>query len=179
MKERIKNLLINGLSASEISTVVGCSPSYISQLIKDEDFKREVNEGKMAAQASRTEEEHIDNRYQTLEHKILSSVEDSLAEATLGEKVRALEMIDKRTENRYRRKNPVPTTPGVAIQMNVVSLSLPAHAVAKNNPVIQMNEQSEIVAIDNKALAPMSSDGVKNLFSQISAAQQQKVLEEI
>ena len=66
MKNRIKNLLINGFKASEITSIVGCSPGYIAQLIKDDEFKASVEEGKLAAQAERTEDEHIDTRYQSL-----------------------------------------------------------------------------------------------------------------
>lgn len=169
MKERIKNLLINGLKASEITSIVGCSPGYIAQLIKDDEFKAAVEAGKLAAQAERTEEDHIDTRYQTLEHKILTSVEDGLAEASLSEKVRALEVIHKRQDAKYVRKNPAQQQ-NPAIQLNVVSLQLPNHAIQQHQPVIQMNAQSEIVAIDSMHLAPMSSDGVKNLFAQITAA---------
>jgi hypothetical protein len=180
MKNRIKNLLINGFKASEITSIVGCSPGYIAQLIKDDEFKASVEEGKLAAQAERTEDEHIDTRYQSLEHKIISSVEEGLAEASLGEKVRALEMIEKRAQNKFARKYPAqPGNP--AIQVNVVSLQLPNHAMRQIAPVIQINEQSEIVAIDNQHLAPMSSDGVKNLFARITEAKiaQQTVLSEI
>lgn len=173
MKDRILQLLINGLSSSEVASVVGCSQSYVVQLLKDEDFKEKVKQGMLAAQAERTEEEHIDTRYQTLEHKILNSISDGLDEASLGEKVRALETIHKRQETKHRLKNPVAQNP--ALQVNVISLQLPNHAVARVSPVIQMNTQAEIVAIDNQPLAPMSSTGVKNLFAQITAAKAQAV----
>lgn len=168
MKDRILKLLINGLSSSEVASVVGCSQSYVVQLLKDEDFKLKVQQGKLAEQTEKSEEEHIDTRYQTLEHKILNSISDGLDEATLGEKVRALETIHKRAETKHRLKNPAPQNP--ALQVNVISLQLPNHAVARVSPVIEMNTQAEIVAIDNQPLAPMSADGVKNLFAQITAA---------
>ena len=39
MKERILNYLANGLAASQVATLVGCSPAYISQLLADASFK--------------------------------------------------------------------------------------------------------------------------------------------
>lgn len=171
MKNRIRNLLINGLTASEICTIVSCSPSYVSQLLKEEEFRKEVEAGKIAAQEQRSEEDHIDTRYQNVEHKILTSIEGSLEEASLGEKVRALEMIQKRQDSKFMRKNPAPEA-GTSITMNVVSLQLPNQAARQQLPLVQMNSDSEIVAIDGKVLAPMSSDGVKSLFQRIGEAKQ-------
>lgn len=171
MKDRIRNLLISGLKPSEIASIVGCTPSYVSQLLADAEFKASVQEGIIAAQAEKTEEDHIDNRYQNLEHKILSSVEESLSEASLMEKVRALEMINKRQDSRHARKNPAPTGP--IVNVNVVSLALPQQALLHRAPIVQMNGNKEIVAIDNQPLAPLSSDGVKNLFAQITASKQE------
>ena len=179
MKERILKLLINGLKAAEVASIVGCSQAYISQLLKDNNFREELRQGMMLVQAERTEEEHIEAKYQNLEYKILGSIEESLGEASLGEKVRALEAINKRSDARHARRNPIPQGP--QLQLNVVSLQLPQHAMAKIEPVIQMNSQSEIVAIDNMHLAPMSADGVKNLFEQITQAKRdpQAILAEI
>jgi transcriptional regulator with XRE-family HTH domain len=168
MKDRIKALLINGLKASEIVDIVGCTPSYISQLMKDETFIQEVTAGRLAIQETATEEQHLGVRYQGLEHKIITSIEASLAEASLGEKVRALETIHKRDELHYRRKVPLPGAPQQLTQINVVSLNLPSHLAIPLQATVSMNETKEIIAIDGKPLAPMSSDGVKNLFNQLA-----------
>jgi len=178
MKERILKLLINGLKASEVASIVGCSQAYISQLLKEDSFREQLQQGLLAAQTERSEEEHIEAKYQNLEYKILGSIEEGLGDASLGEKVRALEAINKRSDARFARKNPVQQNP--QLQVNVVSLQLPNHAMVKPQPVVQMNSQSEIVAIDNMHLAPMSADGVKNLFQQITAVKNnpQAILEE-
>ena len=180
MKDRIRNLLINGLQPSEIAGIVGCSPSYISQLVKDPAYAESVQNGKIAAQIERTEDDHIDTRYQNLEHKVISSIEDGLCEASLGEKVRALEILHKRQHDKHVRKNPLPVGT-LTINNNVVSLSLPNHAVARIAPAVEMNNSNEIVAIEGRPLAPMSALGVKNLFAQIIEAkqEQQAVLQEI
>lgn len=181
MKERIEALLINGYQPTEVVSVVGCTPSYISQLLKDTDFAARVQAGRIASAGEADEEIHLDKRYDKFEHKLLTSMEDGLAEASLGEKTRALEAIYKRKATKHAMKHPVPTGPVIN---NYVSLALPAQAVAqiKNmGPVVEINEQKEIIAIDNKPLAPMSSSGVKGLFAQIQErrAEDAKVLAEL
>lgn len=163
MKERIKNLLIGGMKASEISSVVGCSPSYISQLVASVEFKKSVEDGVMAAASERKEEDHLDIRYQNTEHKLITAMEQTLGEASLGEITRALEVVGRRRE--AKRASVIPASPGVTIH-NVVSLVLPAHAL-KEQPIVSLNGNREIIAIDAQPLAPMSSTGVKNLFEQM------------
>jgi hypothetical protein len=62
----------------------------------------------------------------------------------------------------------VQPSPFGAGNTQVVVLNLPAHAIPP--PVIEVNANGEILAINKQNLAPMSSDGVKNLFSQIVEA---------
>jgi len=84
MKERILKLLINGLKASEVASIVGCSQAYISQLLKEDSFREQLQQGLLAAQTERSEEEHIEAKYQNLEYKILGSIEEGLGDASLG-----------------------------------------------------------------------------------------------
>lgn len=162
MKDRVKQLLIKGYKASEISGIVGCSPSFISQLLKDEEFLKEVEAGKLVDQAEKTEETHLDNRYERVEHKLLDAMIDTMESASLGEITRAVEVINKRKE--AKRAPPAQTNTG--IQVNVVSLVMPAHALpSQQAATITMNEKQEIIAIGGRALSPMSSDAVKNLFA--------------
>jgi hypothetical protein len=169
VKERVLNLLAAGLPASEVATVIGCSPSYISQLSKEPDFAEALKNRIIAANEESDEQKQLDKRYETTEHLLLNAVKDKIPEASMGEVIRALEVIDKRKDSSHKRKNPGLVNPiGPAVNVNIVQLALPQQ-VLKTIPqaVVQTNSQNEIVAIDGRALAPMSSDGVKNLFSQI------------
>lgn len=165
MKDRILKLLINGLKASEIANIVGCSAAYIAQLCKDEEFVKAIENGRIEAAAKHTEEEHLDNRYEGLEHKMLSAADAALAEASFSEIMNGLEKINKRKDQLHARKNPAAPAQ-TALTVNVVSLQLPAHALPSNaQPTITLNEKQEIIAIGGQALAPMSSEAVKNLFA--------------
>jgi len=179
MKERIRNLLASGIKPAEISSIVGCSPSYISQLLKDEDFKKEVEALIIQNAQEKTEEEHLDTRYQNLEHKILTNIENSLPEAELPHLTRALEVIAKRQIERTKIKNPIPTAP--LVNITVAQIALPQHVLEAPKPAIAVNEKNEIIAIDAKSLAPMSSEGVRNIFKQLQEKKNEvkQVLEEI
>lgn len=167
MKERIRNLLASGMKPADVASTVGCSPGYVSQLWKDEEFKKSVEALAVADAGEKSEEEHLDKRYQNLEHKIINNIESELGNAELPALTRALEVVAKRQNERRKEKLPVtPTTQQIA-NIHVTNISLPAHALARPAPIVQVNEQNEIIAIDNKPLSPMSSDGVKNIFQQI------------
>jgi hypothetical protein len=169
LQERIITFLGGGMPATEVATIVGCSPSYISQLAKEDEFK-EALKAKILENSTVTDEQQaLDKRYESTEHLLLNAVKDKIPEASMGEIVRALEAIDKRKDTSHRRKHPSPVNPlGPAVNVNIVQLALPAQ-LANTLPqvAVEMNGQNEIVAIDGRALAPMSSAGVKNLFEQI------------
>lgn len=185
MKDRIKKLLIAGYKASDIASIVGCSPSYVSQLLHDGEFKAEVEAAMLAQQADDDEEVHLENRYQKIKHKILNNIEQSLPNAELPQLVRALEVVDKVEDNTKRRKLPAPVSPTNIGSIHITQIALPAHALEAPKPVVTVNEKNEIIAIDARPLAPMSSDGVKNIFSQIMekrklvSAEATKVIEQL
>ena len=168
MKDRIIHYLAAGLQASNIATIVGCSPAYISQLLGDPDFKAQV-EAKMldgSVEADTT----LDVKYESMEHGILKQMQATLAQAEFPHLTKALETIGKNQDLRAKRKNPALREPSQLVQ--VVQINIPQHAIAA--PVMALNSNSEVVAIDNKPLAPMSAEGIKNLFAQRVAANSEK-----
>lgn len=179
MKDRIKNLLASGMKPVDVCSVVGCSPAYVSQLLKDEDFKKSVEDHMIAQQSEKTEEEHLDTKYQTVEQKLLISIEQGIADADFKEKLRALEVVAKRQNERSKIKMPAPALPhggGTSVNLHITQIALPAHA-HQNAPVVTLNEKNEIIAIDNKPLAPMSSTGVKGAFEKIMAIRKEQAIQ--
>jgi transcriptional regulator with XRE-family HTH domain len=180
MKERIRKLLASGIKASEVATIAGCSPGYVSQLLSDEEFKESVKNEMIQNAQEKTEEEHLDTRYQNLEHKILNNIEDALPGAELPQLTRALEVVAKRQTDRQKVKNPTPPA-NSGINIHVTQIALPQHVLEAPKPVISINEKNEIIAINAQPLAPMSADGVRNIFKQMqdSKTVAQAVLAEI
>lgn len=165
MRDRILSYLSSGIKPAQVATIVGCSPGYISQLLKEESFITELND-LVLQKPEDAEEKDLDNKYISLEHNILKQVENAIIGAELPALTRALEVVAKRQDLRMQRKNPAQqSNPLGTSHFSFITVSLPNHALPP--PVILLNEQKEILAINSKSLAPMSSDSVKGLFETI------------
>jgi hypothetical protein len=167
MKDKILNYLANGLTASQVATLVGCSPGYISQLLATPEFKTELKARILDNPV--TPDDKLDDKYTAAEHSLISAVVEAIPGAELPAISRALETVAKIRHDRYMRKNPATAAP--LVNMQFVQLTMPTH-ILKHSPIINLNEKSEIVAIDNKPMAPLSSDGVRNLFEAIRTKRQ-------
>jgi hypothetical protein len=166
-KDRIAEFLAQGLTASQVSSIVGCTPAYISQLAKDEEFAALLLLKKEAAPPPNHEDVLLTNKYLSLEHKLLTQLENTMQFAELRDVTRALEVVGNRQEKRASRLA-TPATQGSNTTVHV-SIMLPAHAI----PEYTINQQKEVTSIGDRAMAPMSSIGVKALFNQITASKQQ------
>lgn len=162
MRERILNYLSSGIKPQQVATIVGCSPAYISQLLKDSSFTEELQKS-IADKPAEAEELDLDNKYVSLEHQILRGIEEALPGAELPALARILDAVTKRQDLRLSRKNPIQATQFGPIGVQIVQLQLPSHALPA--PIIELSDKKEILSINAKNLAPMSSDAVKNLFS--------------
>lgn len=170
MRDRILHYLSSGIKPAQVCTIVGCSPGYISQLVKEEAFQQELEE-LMLKKPENAEAEDLDNKYISLEHQILKHIDLSLVDAPLPALTRALEVVAKRQDMRFSRKHPSQTTPYGVINAQHVTVHLPAHALPP--PVIELNANSEILAINKQNLAPMASEAVKNMFATMTQAKKQ------
>lgn len=162
MKEKILNYLANGLTASQVATLVGCSPAYISQLLATPEFKASLKARILDNPV--TPDDKLDDKYTAAEHSLIGAVIEAIPGAELPAISRALETVAKIRHDRYTRKNPIAAQS--QISMNFVQLTLPNHTI-REAPVIHMNERSEIISIDNRPMAPLASDAVKNLFEKM------------
>ena len=175
MRNRILSYLSSGIKPAQVATIVGCSPGYISVLLKEEAFITELND-RVLQKPEDAEEKDLDNKYISLEHNILKQVEDAIIGAELPALTRALEVVSKRQDLRMQRKMPVQHANALGTaNFQFITVSLPNHALPP--PVILLNEQKEILAINSKSLAPMSSDSVKGLFETIREKKQEMILE--
>lgn len=169
MKDRILYYLAAGLSASETARMVGCSASYISQLLKDESFKEELSQ--KIKEAPVKEEDAIDARYTSVEMTILNQMKEAIPNAELPHLSQALREVSVAAERREKRRNPLLQPKISSTDIKIIEVHLPAHAL-QQKPVLQLNQANEVVAIDNKPLAPMNNEGVKALFSRIQSVKE-------
>lgn len=173
---RIASFLAKGVPASQVSTIVGVTPAFISQLCSEaatnknflkllEQKKREefVEEKEKSSEA--IEDEVLTAKYLSLEHRVLQHLERNLEGADIKEATRVLEVLGNRQEKRALRVQKVaslglssfsgqhPTT--------TVTINIPAFAA----PSLTLNQNKEVLAINDEPMAPMTSDGVRLLFS--------------
>lgn len=162
---RVARFLAQGLKPTQVASIVGCTPARISQIVKEPGFE-EV----LAAEQERygltdeevAQEQQLNNKYLALEHKLIDSIESQAALMEPRDQIKALDIVAARQEKRAHRlamlKMPAQNS---HIQQNIINIAIPSHAL----PEYAVNAQSEIIAIDNKPMAPLGAAGVKEMFT--------------
>lgn len=164
--ERIAGFLAQGFKPIQVASIVGCTPAYISQLAKDQHFQELYSIAQaQAAQGIGTdeEEERLNNKYLAAEHVLIDGI---TSQATLMEpkdQIRALDVIASRQERRLERLARLKVPQQAAQINNIIQLNLPSHTM----PECHINSEGQITAVGQRLIAPMSSDGVRNLFQQM------------
>jgi len=161
-EERVINLLASGLNANQVSTIVGCTPARISQLLKDESFALKLRAKEIETNAGDIEEISLTAKYHAAESALIKQVMEMAPLAELRDVTAALRVVGERRIQKEIAKNPSPLG-GTPVYNTVIQLSLPNHAL----PEIAITKQREIISIGERNLAPMTSTGVTNLFKQI------------
>lgn len=152
LQERIKKLLGNGLPGTIVASTVGCDPSYISQLMEDEEFKHEVlvlRAGKAQGAVER------DRNWDTVEDMALNKAIDMLNFVTRpGDLVRlaALANAAKRRASEYAGAQETGSS--------VVNIILPQAAAVH----FQMNANSQVVEIDGRSTAPLPTKHLQEMM---------------
>lgn len=173
-KEQIRELLAKGLSQAVVSSIVGVDPSYISQLMAQEDFAGQVSEGRAIAVG-----QHIkrDERLDALEDGMIGKVEEMVKSPFMFRKpmeaVKALQIVNGL---KRRASNVLGTQADTA--GTVVMLTMPKTIV--NNfyaPVLDINQN--VVKIGDTDLITVQSAGMLALAAQAQATSKLLSSEEI
>ncbi|WCD44258.1 putative small terminase [Polaromonas phage Tiera] len=174
MREQIMQYLAAGIPGARTATILGVSPSYISQCLADEDFMEELTKMKQEETANAVVST-LDTRYSALENDLVRSLLDDVPSMEVKEKIVLLREVAAVQEKRYLRKNPLIQPPSAPGTVTIVNLMLPNHQIPAPPKVI-LNSESEIVAIEGQSMAPLSSDGVKNMFAAMRAKKEEEKL---
>ena len=166
-QEKIALLLAQGISQENTAARAGCTPAYVSQLLRDENFKERVMALRDKDVTEKTEEELLDTKYESMEHRLLNAMEAALPGADLRDITNALKTVGDRQNARAKIKAPV-NTAGNNTNIAIVQIGLPQKLI----PTLTMNAKNEVVAIDDRPMAPMTSQGVASLFQSIKAAKE-------
>lgn len=139
-RPQIMEMLCNGLSPVQVSTTLGISESYISQLLVDEDFKLELEQKKVAVAE---EDLKYDQQVDRVEGTFLDRIEAKAPLANLQQSLQAFSVLNKakrRKDSAIVRNAPQAGTI-VNLQLNVSLI-----------PQYLMNGKNEIVEVEGKSM---------------------------
>jgi len=162
---RAAHFLAQGLGHSQVAALMGCTPARITQLSSSFEFQTAIEEAreKLSETPEVAEEDLLSAKYSVVEHNLLKQLGDSVSFMEPRDMLRALEVVSRRQEE-MKKRLAMRAMPQQAQGATItVSLTIPQHAV----PEYTMNQQGEIVSIDSKPMAALSSTGVKNLFASL------------
>lgn len=160
--DRIATLSASGLTPAAISTIVGVSPARISQIQATPEYE-ELLTAKQAELAEKDQEElSLSAKYLEAEHLLVKQVIEMAPISELRDVVGALRVVAERQEKAKARMNPV--FHAQPVFNNIVQLQLPQHAT----PELAYGQNKEVLAIENRALTPLSSTGVLGLFKSMA-----------
>lgn len=152
-KEQIKELLKNNCAPSDVALAVGCEPSYVSQLLQDQDFAAEVAVARIQILKEQSDR---DGKYDSLEDKLLQGLEMKLEQGVAFLKIETI-LRAIQTVNQAKRRGAPVGGPSTVIN-NVINLNLPAHTVRE----FSVSGENEVIAVGSQALVSMAASQVLN-----------------
>jgi predicted transcriptional regulator len=154
--DRIIYYLATGMQHNKIADIVDCTPSYVSQCLADPDNADQI--ARMSKELKRSEqEEAIEEEYIKLEESVVAQVKQNLPFAEFNDLTRLMDSLIKRKQS----TNPLGIVSNVQNNNHITILQVPKSVLPGE---IVLNPQSELIAVGDKSLAPMTTFSVKKLF---------------
>ena len=170
--DRITTLLASGLKPSNVASIVGCSPARISQLAQDQHFQDLLTSKIAELEADDVEEKTLSAKYLSAEHTLLNQIIEMAPISELRDVTAALRVVAERQEKAKTRLNPVQ---GTTIINQTVQIAVPSHTL----PEISLTKDLEVISVNTLNLAPLTSEGVTNLFKSMKEAKEVEVARKI
>lgn len=176
-QDRIAGLLVQGMKPAMVASIVGCDPSYISQLLKDEAFLyhlQSLNQELEAGEAP-LEADVEDRKQETLfladkmlaaEHHALDKILKEMPYLSGRDAIVALDVIGKRKDatlaQAYGPKGILPSAPTGAGHTTVqVTLTVPNICI----PELTLSSNNEIISIGERSVAAMPTATLKQMLA--------------
>lgn len=166
-RARLFALLSTGIPPGAAARAVGVTPSYVSQLmVEDESFAEAVAAARMA-----TLEEDVshDNTVKTVEAKALKLISDRLGQVkSATDAARIFQILNtskRRTEEAAAEK--LGEGPAISVTLNIPAAAAPL--------VTARNAQGEIIEIGGRSLAPASASKIADIRSKLLEREQERV----
>lgn len=160
MKDKIKALLGQGHSPELVATIIGCDPSYISQLLENETFRNEVSELRVQSLQAATER---DKKWDSLEEKLLNKLHDAVDFVIKPREILAILSV----ANAAKRRGAT-ATESITINNQVVNLLMPT----KLTTIFTVNQNNQVIGVGDKSMLTMPSKNIGALLAESQAATQ-------
>ena len=162
-RERIRDLLGNGLSAEVVASAVGCTPSYISQLMSEDGFSQEVAALRVKHLSAANER---DKKIDSLEDRILARLSELVDTVYKPQQLTSMFAVLNRAVRRGQ-----PAHESVIVAQQIVNLTIPA--AATRNFVV--NQSGGGVQIGGQTMGTMPThELLRKLSSEATSAQASK-----
>ena len=149
-KDRIKQLLGNGLSNEVVASTIGVHPSYITQLMSDEEFNREVIELRTKTLTSHTIR---DRSLDAIEDKLINAIADRVDDHSIYKPSDLLHAF--RIVNGAKRRG-VDVAQSTVINNHVVNLALRQQTVLS----FKTNSVNEVVEVEGQTMVTMQASSL-------------------
>lgn len=144
-KNKIKRMLISGVKAADVSKAVGVSEGYISQLMDDVNFAKDVQAGRAGNAVGRV---NLNAKYDSVEEKLLTRLEQNIPNLyKTNDIVNALRVVGS------RKREPIVEKPPEFNGNQVVHLHLSPRIANK----FILNGRKDIIGLGEQTFIPMSS----------------------
>lgn len=154
MDDQVASYLGQGFTQVDTARICGCTESYVSQLIREESFK-----DKLKVEYAKYQGLRVDQKLVRLKEKTINRIIEQLEYAEIPDAVRILEAVS-RIEN-AKVASTIPT--GGTVQHITVNMGQMVQTEK-----VTFNERREIIAIGERSLAPMATEGVRKMFEGLS-----------
>lgn len=152
MRDKALDLLGAGINAETVSSALGVSPSYISQLLSEEEFAAEVTRRKILNLQAAT---NRDKEYDDLEDELVEKLKNSIPMM-----VRPMEILKSiQIINAAKRRGQTGIAPTSDLN-KIVQLSLPVSILNQFSVVI--NENKQVIKAGSQDLITMQASTLLN-----------------
>ena len=154
-KEKILKLLGDGHPPEVVSSAVGCTPSYVSQLLADENFALEVSKLRMAKLARYSDQDSI---YDEMESKLAKMLKDVIPFMTDPMKIFKILQGINAMKRRSQSSNE-----NILNQQTVVQLSMPTIIKQK----FEINVNSQVVKVGDQSMTTIQTGSLAALVEKL------------
>lgn len=141
-QDKIKELLGQGLANEVVAAAVGCTPSYISQLLADDAFASDVMQMRVENLARHNRK---DNKLDQIEEQLI----DHLAEDVTSRRIyKPHDVLKAFAVINAAKRRGASNTSGANPQGGIVNLTMPTVVIQQ----FVTNAQKEVVAVGDKSL---------------------------